>query len=397
MSAPRQTTRPIASIIIGERLRLDMGDVADFARSVEERGLIQPIVIRPDGRLVAGARRLEALRLLGQTEIPVTIKDGADDELVLDELAENVARKGFTPSEIDAARLKIEALERARAKARQGAGLKRGAEKPVVENFHDGGKTRDKIGAALGISGRTVDKIAAVVEAAKAEPERFGKLAADMDRTGLVNGPFKRLKNIRQAEAIRAEPPPFPNKGPLSRHRRRPALAVRDPRRGSVASRDLSLSDDDDRRDMRQGRRGSSDRARGLHPVAVDDELPSCARPSPCSTHGGLSTERFSLWVKHRFGYGDWLRNQTEHVHHGDTRQADRPVEERVRPCSSRPPDGIAKSRPSSMRSWRSFARPRDTRNCSHGGCVRIGTGMEMSIRPRRPSSRRKADAPRDP
>ena len=94
MSAPRQATRPIASIVVGERLRLDMGDVADFARSVEERGLIQPIVIRPDGRLVAGARRLEALRLLGQTEIPVTIKDGDDDELVLDELAENVAARG---------------------------------------------------------------------------------------------------------------------------------------------------------------------------------------------------------------------------------------------------------------------------------------------------------------
>jgi hypothetical protein len=34
-------------------------------------------------------------------------------------------------------------------------------------------ETRDKIGAFAGVSGRTVEKIAQVVEAAKAEPPRF--------------------------------------------------------------------------------------------------------------------------------------------------------------------------------------------------------------------------------
>jgi len=53
-----------------------------------------------------------------------------------------------------------------------------------------------------------------VRDAAKADPERFGKLAVDMDRTGRVDGPFKRLKVARQAAAIRAEPPPFPGNGP---------------------------------------------------------------------------------------------------------------------------------------------------------------------------------------
>jgi hypothetical protein len=72
----------------------------------------------------------------------------------------------------------------------------------------------DKIGAFAGVSGRTVDKIAAVVAAAEAEPERFGKLAADMDRTGRVNGVYKRLCIAKQAEQIRTEPPPLPGKGP---------------------------------------------------------------------------------------------------------------------------------------------------------------------------------------
>ena len=35
-----------------------------------------------------------------------------------------------------------------------------------------------------------------------------------MDKTGRVNGPYKRLKVARQAERIRAEPPPLPSCGP---------------------------------------------------------------------------------------------------------------------------------------------------------------------------------------
>ena len=53
-----------------------------------------------------------------------------------------------------------------------------------------------------------------VRDAAKVDPKRFGKLAEDMDRTGRVDGPFKRLQVMRQAEAIRAEPPPYPSRGP---------------------------------------------------------------------------------------------------------------------------------------------------------------------------------------
>ena len=35
-----------------------------------------------------------------------------------------------------------------------------------------------------------------------------------MDRTGRVNGVYRRLKNAQQAERIRAEPPPLPGNGP---------------------------------------------------------------------------------------------------------------------------------------------------------------------------------------
>jgi len=50
----------------------------------------------------------------------------------------------------------------------------------TVETFHhsDAGETRDKIGAFAGVSGRTVQKIAAVLEAAEREPERYTPLVA---------------------------------------------------------------------------------------------------------------------------------------------------------------------------------------------------------------------------
>ena len=60
-SQTRQISRPISSIHIGKRHRKDMGDVVALARSMADLGLLQPIVIRPDDRLIAGHRRLASL------------------------------------------------------------------------------------------------------------------------------------------------------------------------------------------------------------------------------------------------------------------------------------------------------------------------------------------------
>jgi N6-adenosine-specific RNA methylase IME4 len=128
------------------------------------------------------------------------------------EIAENMDREDWKPSEIDVMRRHCEEILRKQAKERQTAALKQGDKKPVVESFHDGGRTRDSIGALAGVSGRTIDKIAAVCDAA--EPEKYGKLLEDMDRTGRVSGVHRRLKIARQAENIRAEPPPLPGRGP---------------------------------------------------------------------------------------------------------------------------------------------------------------------------------------
>ena len=63
----QQISRPISSIHIGKRHRKDMGDIDVLARSTADLGLLQPIVIRPDDRLIARHRRLAAARLLATT------------------------------------------------------------------------------------------------------------------------------------------------------------------------------------------------------------------------------------------------------------------------------------------------------------------------------------------
>ena len=48
----------------------------------------------------------------------------------------------------------------------------------------DRGRVRDKIASFAGISGRTLEKIQTIVEAAERQPKRFGQLVAEMDRYG---------------------------------------------------------------------------------------------------------------------------------------------------------------------------------------------------------------------
>jgi ParB family chromosome partitioning protein len=87
--------RNIDSITVGIRHRKDLGDVDRLARSIDEVGLLQPITITPDGVLVCGRRRLEALRRLGASTVKVWVRSGVSDELshVLAQQAENMERK----------------------------------------------------------------------------------------------------------------------------------------------------------------------------------------------------------------------------------------------------------------------------------------------------------------
>jgi N6-adenosine-specific RNA methylase IME4 len=196
--------RSISSITVGRRHRRDMGDLDGLARNISEIGLLHPIVVKADGALIAGERRLHACKALGWKTIPINVVN--IDAIVRGELAENQYRKNFTPSEMVAIAATVEKRERDLAKQRMTLGK--------ISIGSDRGAVRDKIAAPLGVSGKTLEKARAVVEAAKAEPEKYRHLVADMDKAGRVNSSYKRLIVLQQEESIRAEPPPLPGRGP---------------------------------------------------------------------------------------------------------------------------------------------------------------------------------------
>ena len=64
---------PVATIVEGDRIRQDYGDLKELADSIASEGLIHPVVVDLKMNLVAGGRRLHAMRdVLKWTEIPVT-------------------------------------------------------------------------------------------------------------------------------------------------------------------------------------------------------------------------------------------------------------------------------------------------------------------------------------
>jgi ParB family transcriptional regulator, chromosome partitioning protein len=65
-AAAALSTRHISEIQIGVRHRRDLGDIEGLAGSIAKIGLLNPITVDENGRLLAGARRLRQRPLRGQ-------------------------------------------------------------------------------------------------------------------------------------------------------------------------------------------------------------------------------------------------------------------------------------------------------------------------------------------
>lgn len=160
MSSPMRD-EDISRIKVGNRHRKDLGDIDELARSIEDVGLLHPIVVTPKLELIAGQRRLVALKKLQRKRIPVHVVDL--EAITLGEAAENLQRKSLTPSELVAIGQAIEQLERGKAKERQRAGGKSGGQASGKLPLASVGKTRDRVAKSLGISGKTYEATKAVV------------------------------------------------------------------------------------------------------------------------------------------------------------------------------------------------------------------------------------------
>jgi ParB family chromosome partitioning protein len=85
------------------RRRFDQASLQALAESVEERGVLQPVLVRPRAggtfEIVAGERRWRAAKLAGLAQIPALVQERDDATTLEVALIENMAREDLNPVE----------------------------------------------------------------------------------------------------------------------------------------------------------------------------------------------------------------------------------------------------------------------------------------------------------
>lgn len=140
------------------RTRMDPGSLEELAASIKAQGLIQPISVRPlpesAGRyeIIAGERRWRAAQIAGLQEVPVLIRDIADDAVLAMSLIENIQREDLNPLE-------------------EAAGLQR-----LIDEFH---MTHQQAAEAVGRSRSAATNLLRLLQLAK--PAQDMLMAGDIE------------------------------------------------------------------------------------------------------------------------------------------------------------------------------------------------------------------------
>ncbi len=170
-----RTLPPSAIVISPDRQRQDLGNIAELAESIHRLGLINPITIDENNVLIAGERRLTAVRSLGWTAVPVQfLSDLSEYELQSIEFEENVKRKDLTWQEECAALEKFHALK----------------------SSHEDDWTQDKTAEAMGLSAQLVGRKLAVAK------ELSNPRIANADKFTAAHNLVSRSTERRKASAI---------------------------------------------------------------------------------------------------------------------------------------------------------------------------------------------------
>lgn len=218
----------VADIKVGKRYRKDLGNIQGLSESIASVGLLHPPVVLKDRTLVAGARRLAAVKRLGWKEIPVTVAENLveAEKIIRAQGDENICREQWEPEASLAYQAALLPAAQAAAKARADEGRKKGGEaggkgRPKakgdssVGNSHQAkpdAKARDAAAAPTGYSEKTLRMAAYVVEAAKRDPSTFDELKKKMntrrkDGSGAfqlaVSAAYKRVKELEEQQATK--------------------------------------------------------------------------------------------------------------------------------------------------------------------------------------------------
>jgi protein gp37 len=196
----RITELPISTIKIDHRHRSHMGDMDGLVASIKSDGLLNPIAVDENRVLIAGYRRLEALKRLAWTKAPIHIVETADDFMKVWRLErdENKCREPLTAYDAGMLAERLKDFEKAEAAKRQKEArdkgrdrqkehrnaAKNGAANKGTSGKVDGrkkrpstrGKSGEKVAAQVGYSEATLRKIKYVNDCYLQEPKSFASL-----------------------------------------------------------------------------------------------------------------------------------------------------------------------------------------------------------------------------
>lgn len=159
----------------------EMGSLHKLKESLTEVGLINPITIDKDRKLIAGRRRYRAMLELGWEECAVRILDPKDEiEAKMISLYENLRRKPLTDSENRHMIAEIDELMRAKhGSVKRGGDQITGGKQKAESGLWSDEKTAEKLGV-----GRTVVREA---KTAEAHVEKHPELAHERTPVVLVH------------------------------------------------------------------------------------------------------------------------------------------------------------------------------------------------------------------
>lgn len=169
----------------------DAAALDDLARSIREKGVLQPLIVRPlpgepdRYEIVAGERRWRAAQRAGLHEVPILVREFDDTEVLEIGIVENIQREGLNPIEEAA------------------------AYRQLVDRF---GRTQDRIAEALGKSRSHVanalrllslpPSVQAMVLDGRLSAGHARALVTAADPEGLARRVLARGLNVRQTESL---------------------------------------------------------------------------------------------------------------------------------------------------------------------------------------------------
>lgn len=222
--------RSLDSIQIGKRHRTDLGNLDALMVSIEREGLLQPITLTPDGVLVCGRRRLEALRRLGRRTTNVWVRSGIADRLsqLLAEQNDNALHKPLSLIEAESLyrELKVVMAEdaaRRQEASRFGSVVREGGDSAGVSGAVDSTAPRSvgeaRVQAARMVTGRgsqtMLEQIGRLKDLANddSRPDHIRTQAAEelarIEAGGKVHGAHLRMNaalSLDELDRIAADP-----------------------------------------------------------------------------------------------------------------------------------------------------------------------------------------------